>query len=206
MRDDSLDTVLTQESGNASVVLGRRTLIMQSVPGHLDLLPTFNPAIDDVGDCDPLRAAPTVVDLSITGHGHTNDHARRVLSRSPPGRIWGPFQDGTVWLHAPQVALVLVSDATIAAPTNPAHRCARSWACGRVVRVETIRSARSPVQHGLRALLARRRPGGAWCTVHFRSKDVQFAFGESSWGRSPSWNVAVQLEPRSRPRDLRHGT
>jgi hypothetical protein len=28
-----------------------------------------------------------VVDLSITGHGHANDHARRVLSRSPPERI-----------------------------------------------------------------------------------------------------------------------
>ncbi len=87
MRDHSLDMVLKQESGNASVVLGRRTLIVQPVPGHLDFLPTLNPAIDDVGDCDPLRAAPTVVDLSITGHGHANDHARRVLSRSPPERI-----------------------------------------------------------------------------------------------------------------------
>ncbi len=87
MRDHSLDMVLTQESGDASVVLGRRTLIVQPVPGHLDLLPTFNPAIDDVGHCDPLRAAPTLVDLSITGHGHANDHARRVLSRSRPERI-----------------------------------------------------------------------------------------------------------------------
>jgi hypothetical protein len=25
--------------------------------------------------------------LSITGHGHANDHARRVLSRSRPERI-----------------------------------------------------------------------------------------------------------------------
>ena len=87
MRNHSLDMVLTQESGNASVVFGRRTLIVQPVPGHFDLLPTFNLAIDDVGDCDSLRATPTVVDLSITGYGHANDHARRVLSRSAPERI-----------------------------------------------------------------------------------------------------------------------
>ena len=80
MRDHSLDMVLTQESGDASVVLGRRTLIVQPVPGHLDLLPTFNLAVDNVGHCDPLRAAPTVIDLSVTGHGHANDHVRRVLS------------------------------------------------------------------------------------------------------------------------------
>ncbi|HVB00519.1 MAG TPA: hypothetical protein VNE42_04575, partial [Acidimicrobiales bacterium] len=30
----------------------------------------------------PLRAAPTVIDLSVTGHGHANDHVRRVLPRT----------------------------------------------------------------------------------------------------------------------------
>ena len=87
MRDHTLNVVLTQEPGNASVVLGRRTLIVQPVPGHLDLLPTFNLAVDNVGHCDPLRAAPTLVDLSVTGHGRANDHARRALSRSRPERI-----------------------------------------------------------------------------------------------------------------------
>jgi hypothetical protein len=108
--------------------------------------------------------------------------------------------------HAPKVALVSVSDATNAATTNPPHRCGSSWTGDRVDRVETLRSARSPLQHGLRTLLVRRRSGGTWCTVHFRSKDVRFAFGESSWSWSPNGNVADHRESWPRPRDFSHCT
>ena len=64
MRDHSLDMVLTKESGDASVVLGRRTLIVQPVPGHLDLLPTFNPVIDDVKVPQNARHLPPLRVLS----------------------------------------------------------------------------------------------------------------------------------------------
>src|ERR1019366_1413787 len=106
----------------------------------------------------------------------------------------------------PVMALVLVGDETIDATTSPRHRCDSSWPSGRVVRVGTVRSARSPLQHGLRALLVRGCPGGDWCTVHFRSKNVQFVFGESSWSWLPPANAAVHRESWSRPRDFHHGT
>lgn len=90
--------------------------------------------------------------------------------------------------------------------TNPQHCCAHSGACGRVVRVGSVRPARSPLQHHLRALLACRCSGGPWRTVHLRSGILWFAIGNSSWGRSSYGHASVPGQIGSRHRNFHYGT
>jgi hypothetical protein len=87
MSDHCIDVAFAEKPGHAGVMSSRSTVIVQPAPRDLKLLPILDFAVVYVGNCNPVGATPTVVNLSITRYWNAYDH----VSRVPPGEAWPLF-------------------------------------------------------------------------------------------------------------------
>src|SRR5665648_161350 len=74
LRDDDLDVVIDQEASDSGVVCSLRSLVVQVVPSHVELLPVEDLAVRRRGEGDLVSPAPTSTGKSIAGHGDAQNH------------------------------------------------------------------------------------------------------------------------------------
>jgi hypothetical protein len=72
--DDGLHMVGEKEASHTCVMGAFGSLVVEGAPPDVELLPVPDPIHGDLCDGHPIRATPTRIDQTPSGHGNANHH------------------------------------------------------------------------------------------------------------------------------------